>query len=256
MRAVALFTLALIAPPALAEEAAPLTPQARLAQIDARVQHTGDYHAKIYIEGHSRERGRLVYEAEVYRRDADDRLIFLFTAPKAEAGKGYLKIGDNLFFYDPSVGRWERRTAREALGGTQARLSDLRWRPLSRDYTHEVIGEDKLGRFDVLHLKLTAKPKVEVPYPIAELWIDLAGGNALKVQERGLSGRLMRTVYYPRWLQSQSPSKGAVVYSPQEIRVFDEVEVGDRTTLFAREVDLSPLPEHLFTKAWLESQSR
>ena len=33
----------------------------------------------------------------VYRRDADDKLMILFTKPKGEAGKGYLRLDKNLW---------------------------------------------------------------------------------------------------------------------------------------------------------------
>jgi hypothetical protein len=53
-----------------------------------------------------------------------------------------------------------------------------------------------------------------------------------------------------------SKSKGAEVYMPKEIRVFDEVDKGNSTSVALREVKLEPLDANMFTKAWLESQSR
>ena len=43
---------------------------------------------------------------------------------------------------------------------------------------------------------------------------------------------------------------------PKEIRVFDEVEKGNATTVALRDVKLDALDVNMFTKAWLESQSR
>ena len=66
----------------------------------------------------------------------------------------------------------------------------------------------------------------------------------------------MRTSYYPKWEKLHSPSKGADVYFPKEIRIFDEVEKGNQTLIVMQKVDLSALEANMFTKAWLESKSR
>ena len=89
-----------------------------------------------------------------------------------------------------------------------------------------------------------------------ELWVDQKSGNILKQQEKALSGRLMRTSYYPKWRKVFSASKNADVYFPKEIRIFDEVQKGNQTTIVFRTVDLKTLDANIFTKAWLESRSR
>jgi hypothetical protein len=66
----------------------------------------------------------------------------------------------------------------------------------------------------------------------------------------------MRTAYYPKWQKLFSPSKGAEIWFPKQIRIFDEIEKGNRTTILIRQVDLNTLPPNIFTKAWLESKSR
>ncbi|MEN9528921.1 MAG: hypothetical protein RI932_794, partial [Pseudomonadota bacterium] len=68
--------------------------------------------------------------------------------------------------------------------------------------------------------------------------------------------KLLRTVYYPAWDKKFSKSKGADVYVPKQIRIVDEVEKGNGTTVVLRESNLDSLPANIFTKAWLESQSR
>ena len=111
--------------------AAPTTPLSEpqmveiLKTIDDRQRNSGDYTALAYIEQKERDKDDLLYEAVIYRRDDDDKLMILFTRPKAEAGKGYLRLDKNLFFYDPSVGKWERRTERERIGGTDSNRADF-----------------------------------------------------------------------------------------------------------------------------------
>ena len=227
-----------------------------LVTIDERQRNSGDYKALAYIEQKERGKEMTAFETVIYRRDATDKMMILFLRPKSEAGKGYLRLDKNLFIFDPSVGKWERRTERERIVGTDSRRADFDQSRLSEQYTPAYKGESTLGKFAVHHLALTAKEGVDVAFPVVELWIDQKTGNVLKAQDRALSGRLMRTVYYPKWRKIFSESKGAEVYFPKAIHIFDEVEKENQTQVVLRKVDLNPLAENMFTKAWLESQSR
>jgi len=91
---------------------------------------------------------------------------------------------------------------------------------------------------------------------VVELWVDAPTKNILKRQDFALSGKLMRTTYYPQWLKKYSESKGAEIYYPKEIRIYDEVHKGHQTTVVLQEVDPKTLDPSIFTKAWLESKSR
>ena len=227
-----------------------------LKTIDDRQANNGDYKSLAYMEQKQKNKTNLVYEMIIYRRDEDDKLMILFAKPKAEAGKGYLRLDKNLFMYDPTVGKWERRTERERIGGTNSQRADFDESRLAEEYTPTYIGAEKLGRFQVHHIQLDAKKDADVGYPVMDIWVDVKTGNTLKQQERALSGRLMRTSYYPKWKRIYSESKGANVYFPKEIRIFDEVEKGTSTTIVLMEVDLKSLDANIFTKAWLESKSR
>lgn len=247
--------LVLLSAPAFAAPSDPELVQ-MLETVDDRQENSGDYKSLVYIERKEKGKSDLVYQAVVYRRDVSDKLVILFLKPQSEAGKGYLRVDNNLFMYDPTVGKWERRTERERIGGTDSQRADFDQSRLAEEYTPTYVGEETLGKFTVHHLQLDVKEGVDVSYPVVHLWLDKATGNVLKRQEMALSGRLMRTAYYPEWQKLFSPSKGADVYFPKEIRIFDEIEKGNNTTVVIQEVDLSSLDDSLFTKAWLESKSR
>lgn len=235
---------------------APEALSAMLTRMDARQQAVGDYRAVAFIEQREKDKNDLVYEAVIYRRDEQERFMILFTAPRTEAGKGYLRIDRNLWLYDPTTGKWERRTERDRIGGTDSRRADFDPIELAKDFTAEYRGQAKLGRFKVHKVHLKAKPDASVPYPVLDLWIDVESEHTLKQQERALSGKLMRTVYYPEWGTATGPSSQGEVHFPKEIRIFDEVEKGNRTTVVFKQVALEPLKANMFTKAWLESRSR
>jgi outer membrane lipoprotein-sorting protein len=230
--------------------------QALLTIIDDRQRNIGDYKALATIDQREKDKNDTAFETVFYRRDGSDQFLILFLKPKTEAGKGYLRIEKNLWMYDPATGKWERRTERERIGGTNSRSDDFDPIYLARDFTAAYVGSEKLGTFGVHHMKLTAKPGAKVADPILEVWADQATGNILKQQGFALSGRLLRTAYYPTWEKIFSESKNASVYYPRVIQIFDEVEKENRTTVKIDKVDLRPLEKNIFTKAWLESKSR
>lgn len=250
----AVASLPIATPAYAAPSAAEIT--SMLKVVDDRQRNSGDYKSLVYIEQKEKGKSDLVYQAVIYRRDATDKLVIMFLKPQSEAGKGYLRVDKNLFMYDPSVGRWERRTERERIGGTSSQRADFDESRLAEEYDATYVAEEKLGNFTTHHLKLTAKAGIDVAYPVVEVWIDKATTNVLKRQEYAVSGKLMRTSLYPSWVKQYSPSKGADVYTPKEIRIFDEVQKGNDTTIVLQNVDLNGLDDSIFTKAWLESKSR
>jgi hypothetical protein len=251
--------LAAAALAALPPAARALTPEELrkvVETVDDRQRNSGDWKALCFMESKEKGKTDTVYELLVYRRDQDDKQLFLFTKPKSEAGKGYLRIEKNLWSYDPSTGRWERRTERERIGGTDTRRDDLSEPKLAEDYDAKWIADEKLGVFEVHHIELTAKPGVDVSYPVRHLWVDKATLNILKRQDFALSGKLMRTSYMPKWKKIYSESKKGDVWYPEQLRFFDEIEKGNSTLILIQEIDLRALDPNIFTKAWLEAKSR
>lgn len=253
-----LLALAAMATPLLAV-AQPLDAAAMqkvLKEIDDRQRNGGDYKSLVYLEQKEKDKTDVIREALIYRRDSDDKLMILFTRPKTDQGTGYLRLEDNLWFYDPSVGKWERRTERERIAGTDSRRADFDESRLAEEYVPKFEAETKLGRFDAWVLELKAKEGVDVAFPVVKLWVDKASGNILKRQEFALSGKLMRTAYFPKWKKVFSESKKGDVWYPEEMRFFDEIEKANSTLVLIKSIDLRPLEANLFTKAWLESKSR
>ena len=227
-----------------------------LKVVDDRQRNQGDWRSNVYIEQKEKDKVAVVYDALVFRRSADQKFMIIFTKPKASQGQGYLRVDKNLWFYDPSVGKWERRTERERIGGTNSRRSDFDESRLAQEYDPEDKGEEKLGVYKAQLLTLKGKAGLDLAFPVIKLWVDKETKNVLKRQEFALSGRLLRTSYYPKWKKIFSESRGMDIWYPQEIRFYDEVEKQNSTLILIKSVDLHALEANLFTKAWLESKSR
>src|SRR5262250_278907 len=188
-----------------------------LKAVDDRQKNNGDWRAGAYLEQKEKDKVDVVYETEYYRRSQDQKFMILFTKPKSSAGQGYLRIDKNLWFYDPSVGKWERRTERERIGGTNSRRSDFDESRLAEEYDPSDEGEEKLGAYTAQKLLLKGKAGLDLAFPVIRIWIDKDSKNVLKRQEYALSNKLLRTSYYPKWKKVYSESKKAEVWYPQEI---------------------------------------
>src|SRR5215467_2640354 len=195
--------------------------------IDDRQRNSGDYRSLAYLEQKERDKTDTAREAIVYRRSDNQKLMILFTKPKGEAGKGYLRLDKNLWSYDPTTGKWDRRTERERIAGTDSRRADFDESRLAEEYESSFGGEAKLGAFDTWVIDSKVKPGVDVAFPVLKQWVDQATGNVLK-----------RTLYYPSWKKLYSESKGADVWYPGEIRIYDEVEKANSTIVVLKSVDL------------------
>src|SRR5262249_14546747 len=134
--------LLLTAAPALAQMSKPDMVKL-LAELDERQNTTGDYKALTYLEQTEKDHPDIVPELIIFRRHADDKLMMLFTKPKSEEGKGYLRLEKNLWSYDPSVGKWERTTERERIGGTNSRRSDFDKSRMATEFEPEFKGDEK-----------------------------------------------------------------------------------------------------------------
>jgi outer membrane lipoprotein-sorting protein len=227
-----------------------------LKTIDERQRNSGDFRSLAYIEQKENDKVDVIYEAVVFRRSADQRFMMLFTKPKSSQGQGYLRIDKNLWFYDPALGKWERRTERERIGGTNSRRTDFDGSRLAEEYEPEDSGSEKLGAHSTRVLTLRGKAGLDLPFPVIKIWIDKETSNLLKKQDYALSGRLLRTSYFTKWRKIFSESKKGDVWYAEEIRLYDEVEKGNSTLVLVKAVELRALESNVFTKAWLEAKAR
>src|SRR4029078_10143467 len=154
--------------------------------VDDRQKNNGDWRASAYLEQKEKDKADVVYEGYYFRRSQDQRFMILFTKPKASQGQGYLRIEKNLWFYDPAVGKWERRTERERIGGTNSRRSDFDESRLAEEYDPEDNGTEKLGAYTAQMMTLKGKPGLDLAFPMIRIWIDKDTKNVLKRQEYAL----------------------------------------------------------------------
>jgi len=195
-------------------------------------------------------------KSTVFRRDAKNQFLVLILEPFIDKGKGYLKIGDNLWLYDPVGKTFTFTSAKERFQNSSFRNSDFEPSHLARDYQPVSAERVKLGIFDCTLLELQAATK-DAAYPKMKLWVS-DDNLVRKREEYSLSGALMRTIAIPsyqkigsRWL----PASMVIIDHLQSKKIGDKI-VYERTTVTISRPSLKALPDTVYTKEYLERVAR
>ncbi|MGC8765126.1 MAG: outer membrane lipoprotein-sorting protein [Brevinematia bacterium] len=197
-----------------------------------------------------------VMEAIYYRRDRDDSFLIIMTEPEVEKGNGYLKVGDNFWMYKRNTRTFQHINRDESISGSDAKSGDLEKRKTSELYDvakdekgKEKIDEEMLGKIPVYKVEIIAKVN-DVTYPKQILWIHKENSLVLKAQSFSLSGTLMQTSYYLKYTEIDGR------YVPLQQIFVDEFEKGNKTIIELSGISFEKIPEHIFTKAYLENLSK
>lgn len=185
-------------------------------------------------------------QIRLFRRDSKDLFTLLIQQPEASKGQGYLKEGDNIWFYDPSSRKFTRSSLKENLNDSEARNSDFSRRSILDDYDVTATEEGMLGKFPVLIITLKAKTD-KVSYDITKLFVRKDGNLLLKQEDYSVSGKKMRTTLYPKYADL---GKGKMF--PSQMLIVDELNPGEKSQITMTELSTNPLPDKVFTKAFLE----
>ena len=220
--------------------------KAILAKIDEQTNFkTIDISAKVTVVSRKPGEDDNVTQAQYFRRDATNRFMILILKPEVNKGQGYLKIDDNIFFYDPESRKFSKYTGANNFQDSNAKNSDFQNSTLSGDYELVETGKEKLGAKDAYVLTLKAK-RNDVTYPKRKIWVEVSTVLMLKSEDYSLSDRLMRTSLYGKYLQIQDR------FVPQLMRFDDNLKKGEVTVITLENPSLSKLPDAVFTQAYLE----
>jgi outer membrane lipoprotein-sorting protein len=186
-------------------------------------------------------------EVKIFRRDEHDQIVILFQKPEKQKGQGYLKIDDNVWFYDPESGNYSHSTMKENINDSEAKNSDFQKYNFADDFDILKTEEGRLGAFDTWILTLQAKNN-EVSYQKIRLTVRKDKPLPLKEEDFSVSDRPMRTVYsLPTYIQVGSK------LVPAKKKYVDEVNKGDQSVTTISDVYEGRLDDKYFQKTFLES---
>lgn len=183
--------------------------------------------------------------ARYFRRDSEKKFMIVMLKPDTQKGQGYFSAGDDLWFYDPESRKFAYSSLKDSFQDSDAQNSDFSSSDLAGDYTVTEGAETKLGSFDVYLLNLVAKTRT-VSVAQRKIWIRKDNYLPLKEEHYSVSGRLMRTIAYPKY-QTVSGK-----YVPLAILIVDNLKQGEKTQISFASPSVSRLPDSVFSKEYLE----
>jgi outer membrane lipoprotein-sorting protein len=178
--------------------------------------------------------------------DGQDRGLVQVKAPAREAGQAFLRIGENLWIYNPRLKRTLRlppsgRT--ESFLGSDVSYSDLSGRDLEQDYTPRIAADDGT----TVVLELLPKPAAPTPYGKVVVRAEARTFAPLEWVLYDQRGQPVKRLTFAAHVKI-----GARVF-PARIVVEDVLRPGYRTTAVYTEMRFGiPVPEACFTQRALE----
>lgn len=224
--------------------------EAILARLDEQSRFTDvDFSAVLTMIVEDPEQGVEKLVVRQFRRDDGERFLLLIQEPVTERGQGYLLEGDNLWFYDPSSRQFAHTSLKESFQDSDARNADFGQNTYSSSYEVEDYTEGMLGKFEVYIIDLKAVDDT-VPFPYARIWVTKDSDLVLKTEEYSLTRRLMRSGLFPKY------TKVGDVVIPVQMIFIDELVEGKKTQISLSEISVTKIPDHVFTKAYIERVNR
>jgi outer membrane lipoprotein-sorting protein len=196
----------------------------------------GPAHQAVYLIRVERPGSEKVYRLKVY---ADgERAHLRVLEPKAEAGQAHLSLGQDLYLYDPRLGR----TLRLPPSGRGERF-------LGSDLTYQdLMGRDLEEQFQVVEEKgvLLLTPKPGAPTPYGRVEVHLREGLVERVVYYDQRGQAVRELLLKGYQRLEG------VYLPRAMELRDLLRTGYRTLVEVLEVRVGPVPERCFNPLYLE----
>jgi hypothetical protein len=191
-----------------------------------------------------------VLRVKTYRRDAVDSYTIVFQYPDSEKGKGYLRKGDDLYFYLPSTREFVYRNRKDNIGSTDARTDLFGRQKTLEQYFATTAGTATVSKWECDVVRLDAKV-MDVSYPVQKWYVRRTDGLPVKVENFSVSETLLATFYY---IEYKDLGKGKSLFT--KLLAVNNLEKGQKTYLTNENISTETIPAYVFTKAYLEEQSR
>lgn len=248
-----IFTIALLLILGLSLFAQELSDQELLEAVDGKLNFDSDFSCQFTMITYRAGEEPSTQQMSLFTRPeevaGEEQFLAIVLEPEIDKGTGYLGQGDNYWIYDPESRRFSHSSARDSVQDSDVNNDDLGTSEYASNYRVVSRDEAMLGQIECWVLDLEATNDT-VDYHNIRLWVGKEEHLPYKEEDYSLTGRLMRTVMAPRWSQID----GNYIY--RQVFFIDEIRQGNKTVLLFDQVSLDPLPDHLFTKAYLEGTSR
>nr|APZ78709.1 uncharacterized protein [Hyalangium minutum] len=227
---------------------AAVDPQALLTQADGIRNPDRDFSVTTtlaeYRSGKMVDSSTLVIYSKLVPESAQYNSLIRFVSPRRDAGKLILRNGMEIWFFDPSSKASIRISPQARLLG-QASNGDVLSTNLAKAYSakvvaHEPVEDDTKQKRACVKLRLVAQ-RTDVPYTMADYWVDEANGRPLKAQFFTAEGRLLKTAYFRKFETALGRER------PTETVIIDGLDPAWITVIRASNFQWREIP-----KTWLQ----
>ncbi len=194
------------------------------------------------------ERETRTIESKSWQRGTSDAYTE-YLAPARERGTKMLKLGDELWTYDPGTDRTimiSGSMLRQSVMGSDLSYEDMMEDPrLERSYAAAVVGTEDVDGRRCWVVQLTAKVE-GLAYQTRRAWVDAERWVPLREELYAKSGRLLKTMLLGDVRQFEGR------WVPMHATYRDVMKTGGGTEFVIRTIAFdAPLPGYLFSKAAL-----
>ena len=172
-----------------------------------------------------------------------DKIAALFLAPASEKGRSTLRLGENMWFYIPNVGKPIRITSLQSVVGGVFNNSDILQLDYAAEYDVEKV-EEKGGEY-LLYLK--AKTKT-VAYDRLKIWVDKGKVLPTKVECLTEANMLIKTLYF-----KDHKDFGGGIVRPAVIETDSPLYKGYKSVLIYAKVKQRSFKDEVFTLTFMSN---
>lgn len=179
--------------------------------------------------------------------EGTDKSLTLITAPASEKGQTFLKRGNEMWSWNPSISRLIKlppsMMSQGWMGSDYTNDDILQESSLVKDYTHEIIGEETIEGRLCYKIKMVAKEDAAVIWGHQVRWIDKDDFLFLKAELYDADGYLVRTETGSRIREMD----GRMI--PTRLELVPEEEEGNKTILLIEDIEFNvSIPDQFFSQ--------
>jgi outer membrane lipoprotein-sorting protein len=166
-----------------------------------------------------------------------DKVASVFLAPASEKGRSTLRLGDNMWFYIPNVGKPIRITSLQSVVGGVFNNADILQLDYAAEYTVEKVEQN--GNEYLLYLK--AKTKT-VAYDRLKLYADGKKPLPVKIECLTEANMLIKTIYF-----KDVKDFGGGIVRPSVIETDSPLYKGYKSVMIFAKLKARVLKDEVFT---------
>ncbi|GBD87234.1 hypothetical protein BMS3Abin03_01161 [bacterium BMS3Abin03] len=176
-----------------------------------------------------------------------DYYMILITAPAREKGQVFLKRKNELWNWMPSIGRMIKippsMMMQSWMGSDFTNDDLLKESSIVVDYTHKIIGSEKVDGYDCYKIELTPKPNAAVVWGKILMWVSKKGYYELQIEYFDETGTLIN-----KQLGSEIKKMGSRTL-PTKFTMIPMDKKGNKTILKLINVVFNkPIPDRFFSQ--------